>query len=324
MDRRFLYYSAAAFWGIPGMIITVKGIKAYLVMPSHKLWWLLLITAFVVVGFLIMFRKIVDKYSARIAAQPQKTAFRQTFPLRGWILIVCMSCLGIALRFIPGIPAEFTASFYSGLGPMLVFAACRFIANQKRIILTAICLLITLSVSAQDSKLRRGFDGGMMVHTGYLRGNLDAIGYEAKGLPMGIGGVIRLHLGEHFRIGSEGYVSTLGQRSNGSYLKYGWGGILADSYTVLGKFQPYAGITLGGGSMTTLLMLEEPESPWAPINCTRYHKQGLMAIDPFIGCDLIVSGPMHLTLKVDYLCALSDAELLPHGPRVYFGFLFYH
>lgn len=51
MDRRFLYYSAAAFWGIPGMIITVKGIKAYLAMPSHKLWWLLLITAFFVVGF---------------------------------------------------------------------------------------------------------------------------------------------------------------------------------------------------------------------------------------------------------------------------------
>lgn len=29
----------------------------------------------------------------------------------------------------------------------------------------------------------------MMLHTGYLRGNLDAIGYEAKGMPVGIGGV---------------------------------------------------------------------------------------------------------------------------------------
>lgn len=43
-----------------------------------------------------------------------------------------------------------------------------------------------------------------------------------------------------------------------------------------------------------------------------------------IGCDLIVSGPMHLTLKADYLCAISNSELLPHGPRLYFGFLFYH
>lgn len=76
--------------------------------------------------------------------------------------------------------------------------------------------------------------------------------------------------------------------------------------------------------MTTLLMMEEPASSWAPIDGTRYHKQGFIAIDPFLGCDFIVSGPMHLTLKVDYLCALSESKLLPHGPRVYFGFLFYH
>lgn len=133
MSRKNLYYIAAAFWGIPGVIITVKGIRAYLAMPAHKLWWLMLITAFVLVSFFIMFRKIVDKYSARIAAQPKTTTFWQAFPLRGWILIVCMSCLGIALRFIPGIPAEFTASFYSGLGPMLMVAAGLFIANKKRL-----------------------------------------------------------------------------------------------------------------------------------------------------------------------------------------------
>jgi hypothetical protein len=195
---------------------------------------------------------------------------------------------------------------------------------MKRLIFITICLLwVTLAV-AQEKKPMRGFDGGMMVHTGFLKGNLDAIGYEADGMPMGIGGVIRLHLGNHFRIGGEGYVSTLSQRDNGSYLKYGWGGLLADFYTILGRFQPYAGITLGGGSMTTLLMMEKPASPWAPIEGTRYHKQGFMALDPFIGCDFIVSGPMHLTLKLDYLCALSGSKLMPHGPRIYFGFLFYH
>jgi hypothetical protein len=195
---------------------------------------------------------------------------------------------------------------------------------MRKTILFAFCLLLVFTASAQQKKLLNGFDGGMMLHTGYLDGILDPIGYEAKGMPKGIGGAIRLHLGNHFRVGSEGYVSTLGQRGNGSYLKYGWGGILADVYTTNGRFQPYAGLTLGGGSMTTLLMMEEPASQWAPIDGTRYHKQGFMAIDPFIGCDLIVSGPMHLTIKLDYLCALSDSRLLPHGPRVYFGFLFYH
>ena len=75
--------------------------------------------------------------------------------------------------------------------------------------------------------------------------------------------------------------------------------------------------------MTTLLMMENPSSDWAPIDDTIYNKQGFMAIDPFIGCDFVLSGPMHLTLKLDYLCGLSKSKLLPHGPRIYFGFLFY-
>lgn len=188
----------------------------------------------------------------------------------------------------------------------------------------AICLLVFLSASAQEKKLIRGFDGGMMLHTGYLQGNLDAIDYSAKGAPLGIGGVIHLHLGEHFRIGSEGYVSTLSQRGNGSYLKYGWGGLLADCYTKIGMFQPYIGLTLGGGAMTTLLMKDKAASPWAPIDGTHYNKQGFIAIDPFVGCDFIISGPMHLTMKVDCLCAFSESKLLPRGPRIYLGFLFYH
>ncbi|MBQ7272660.1 MAG: hypothetical protein IJR12_03515 [Bacteroidales bacterium] len=131
MKRIYLYYIAAALWEIPGVIITVKGLRAYLTMPQDILWWLILITVLVLAGFFFMFSRIVDRYSARIAALPEKTSFWQTFPLRGWILIVFMSCLGIALKFIPGVPAEFTASFYSGLGPMLIFAACRFIKRSR-------------------------------------------------------------------------------------------------------------------------------------------------------------------------------------------------
>lgn len=198
--------------------------------------------------------------------------------------------------------------------------------NYKRIALATICLLVTVAAVAQEpekKKILRGFDGGMMVHSGYLFGNLDGAGYYAKGAPFGIGGVIRLHFGEHFRLGSEGYLSTLRQRGNGSYLKYGWGGLLADFYTVLGRFQPYGGLTIGGGAMTTLLMSENPESAWAPINNTRYNKQGFLSVDPFVGFDVIIIGPLHITFKVDYLCPISKSKLLPHGPRAYIGFLFY-
>ena len=82
-------------------------------------------------GFYMMFTRIVDRYSTRIAALPQTASVWQTFPLRGWILIVCMTCLGIVLKHIPAVPAEFTASFYSGLGPMLLLAALRFLRHRK-------------------------------------------------------------------------------------------------------------------------------------------------------------------------------------------------
>lgn len=131
MNRRFLYVTAAVIWGIPGAIVTLKGVTAYLRQSPSDLWWLLLITAAVLASFFFMFRRIVDRYSSRIASQPEKTTIWQAFPLRGWILVVCMSSLGIVLKFIPGIPSEFTASFYCGLGPMLVFSAIRFLCAIK-------------------------------------------------------------------------------------------------------------------------------------------------------------------------------------------------
>ena len=127
MKKSILYMIAAAVWGVPGVIISFKGIKAYVTQPSDDLWWLILINVAVIIGFFFMFRKIVDRYCMRIASLPEKVSIWQTFPVRGWALIVFMMCLGIVLKHIPQIPSAFTSSFYSGLGPMLVVAAIRFI-----------------------------------------------------------------------------------------------------------------------------------------------------------------------------------------------------
>lgn len=131
MNRKHLYVVAAVIWGIPGIMITLKGIKAYAIQPSENLWWLLLITAFVLASFFLMFRRIVDRYSERIASLPERVKIWQTFPLRGWILLIFMMSLGIALKHIPGIPSAFTASFYTGLGPMLLLSAGRFLFNSR-------------------------------------------------------------------------------------------------------------------------------------------------------------------------------------------------
>lgn len=69
------------------------------------------------------------KYSYIIAAAalPDRVWIWQVFPPRGWILLMFMMGLGITLKYAPGVPMAFTASFYSGLGPMLVVAALRFL-----------------------------------------------------------------------------------------------------------------------------------------------------------------------------------------------------
>ena len=131
MEKKHLYFVAGLIWGVPGIIISIKGISAYRMQPSENLWWLLLITASVLAAFFMLFRRIVNRYCGRIASLPAKVKICQTFPARGWILIVFMMGLGIALRHIPVIPSAFIASFYSGLGPMLVFSSLRFMADLK-------------------------------------------------------------------------------------------------------------------------------------------------------------------------------------------------
>ena len=198
---------------------------------------------------------------------------------------------------------------------------------MRKLVICFIIISLSLTTYAKEgsSSIIKGFDGGMMVHTGYLKGNISPIGYKAEGCPMGIGGVIRLHIGDHFRVGTEGYVSTLNQLENGSYIKYGWGGLLADYRWQLGKFFPYIGLTVGGGLNTDYLMFKAPETAWGQVGNAIYHKQSFLAIDPFIGCDYALAETVHLTLKMDWLNILSKNSVnIPQGPRLYFGFIFYH
>ena len=131
MKRFVLYVVAAIVWGVPGVIITHKGISAYFTQCENDLWWLLLITFCVLVGFYFIFRRVVAKYSAHIASQPERTAIWHTFPLRGWVLIIFMMGLGMAMKILEP-PTQFIASFYSALGPMLIWSAVKFLIPQRR------------------------------------------------------------------------------------------------------------------------------------------------------------------------------------------------
>lgn len=127
LPKKHLYLVAALIWGVPGITITLKGIDAYSDVQPQQIWWLLIVTACVTVFFFLIFRRVTKRYIKHISTQPDRCQIYCTFPINGWATILFMMGLGIALKFTPSIPLQFTASFYSGLGSMLIVAAFRFL-----------------------------------------------------------------------------------------------------------------------------------------------------------------------------------------------------
>lgn len=128
-NKPYLYLTAALIWGIPGVIITTKGVMANAKLPSTD-WWMCAITLAVLAAFYLMFRRVVARYTAHIENLTTPCPIWNTFPLRGWMLILFMMGLGISLRHIPCIPTVFYATFYSGLGPMLLLSSFRYLKKM--------------------------------------------------------------------------------------------------------------------------------------------------------------------------------------------------
>lgn len=215
-----------------------------------------------------------------------------------------------------------------GMDKLLLFLGfrCSFGRSMRTIkaatLLTAVAMLMTASVkvSAQERQL---FDGGMMLHSGYLNGRVEPLDYQAKGMTFGIGGVLRFHLGDHLRAGFEGYVSNLDQMDNGSYVRMGWGGLVADGCWRLGRWMPYAGLCVGGGRASTLLMFAGDDKDWLAEPNAVLHNEMFMLINPYVGVEFFLTDAVHLTLKADRLTPLTG-EAIPTGVRFYLGFIFAH
>ena len=180
-----------------------------------------------------------------------------------------------------------------------------------------------------------GYSGGMMIHSGYVSaGNVTftppnggvPVTAKISGLPLGIGGALKIHFGKHLRIGTEGYSSNLRYGKNGSYEHTGWGGLLADGVLPLGRWFPFAGITLGGGGVKNVTALQDTTGDFAlDDGTTSYRKYTFMALAPFIGVEYALTARIHLVLKADWLLdATSRQSDFVRGPRVYFGFMFCH
>ncbi|MBR1809395.1 MAG: hypothetical protein IJ776_08425 [Paludibacteraceae bacterium] len=133
VNREHLLLMQVLCWLAPGINILKVGVKSAIeIVNTHpeRVWWLSLIAVFVLVSFLLMFRGFVSRYTNRILSFPErKKSLFAFFDLKGYCIIIFMMCLGISLKFIPGIPVDFFACFYLGLGTALTVSGIRFFVS---------------------------------------------------------------------------------------------------------------------------------------------------------------------------------------------------
>ena len=123
-------------WTAIGTKIAITGASHYLrVDTPQSLTWMIPLSVIIFAGFYIMFTGVIRKYSARIMSMTEeKTSIFRTFSLKGYLVIAFMISLGIVLKHIPGIPSNFFAWFYCGLGPGLISAGIRFLLRWSALL----------------------------------------------------------------------------------------------------------------------------------------------------------------------------------------------
>lgn len=210
-----------------------------------------------------------------------------------------------------------------------------------RVKLIGILLCCTSLLFAQTDSVAifQGCSGGMMGHVGYLFGQPAAAVLSSgesiamQGMTYGLGGSMRVNLMKHLRVGCEGFSSNVksgvtDQRDflqKGSYIRTGWGGLIADACWRLEKVWPYIGGSVGGGAMRTLAVVEGSQDDWQTESTVILHKQGFGYVNPYVGMDYCITRRIHATFRLDWMLAFADKQLvLPTGPRLYVGIMFCH
>lgn len=129
--REHLLLMQVLCWLAPGIVIARKGVLALVQVSEsapQRIWWLIVIAVVVAATFSLMFNNFILRYTNRILSFPERKKSLFAFlNLRGYILILFMMGLGVCLKFIPGMPAEFFAGFYPGLGTALSIAGLRYL-----------------------------------------------------------------------------------------------------------------------------------------------------------------------------------------------------
>lgn len=211
------------------------------------------------------------------------------------------------------------------------------------------------SSSVSKPSLKIGFSGGMLLHVGYMfSSSPDALfrnlslkdlsnvtDLPRDGVALGLGGALRLHIGNHIHVGAEGGVSTMPLMRSGSSIRTGWGGALCDYCFGSGRIRPMIGGLIGGGTSRRLYVPSDGSSINAGDGSLTYNASYVntpfFLLDPYIGMEIQLSSHSALVIKADYMLPFAKGDfgvavkngespwssfISPSGPRLYIGILF--
>ncbi len=139
VKKTILFLLAGVLWLIAGINILRIGIESLLDVfeIAKPLTWILIGAMLLIfVGFHFMFTAMVRRHQKRILGyDEEKVSVFKFMDLKGYLIMAFMIGLGITLRRFVGLPDEFFAFFYNGLGTALSVAGIRFLcfaAGRKR------------------------------------------------------------------------------------------------------------------------------------------------------------------------------------------------
>lgn len=181
----------------------------------------------------------------------------------------------------------------------------------------------------------RGFSGGMMAHSGYLKSDDFTISYpdgagafstQVKGAPFGLGGLLRFHFGSEvnqMRLGIEGYGSSINYSPHESYFSMGWGGVLVDYIRQSKWVSPFVGVNFGGARVKNTTLLYETADDFISEREASFRTYPFIAVTPFIGIEVTITQKLRAILKADYLINVSNRQPdFARGVRIYAGIIF--
>ena len=165
------------------------------------------------------------------------------------------------------------------------------------------------------------FTGGMLLHSGYIKNNNSS--YQVDGLCFGLGGKLAFHIGNHLRLGSEGFSSNINYQNNDGYYKLGYGGLLIEYQFLPKKVTPVLGFAVGAGTIKDLYVLQGSIDDNKSDEVI-YKVYSVLLVTPSLSLEYALSEKIKIALRLDYIINLTDEYQndFASGSRIHLGVLF--